>query len=51
MVAMVDDEVTVKRFQLDGQMVILKPENEQFAPIGVSPPKMLDRLSGLEYAS
>ena len=34
-VAMVDDEVTVKRFQLEGATVVLKPENEQFAPIMV----------------
>jgi repressor LexA len=32
-VAMVDDEVTVKRFQVDGKTVVLKPENEAFAPI------------------
>ena len=34
-VAMVEDEVTVKRFQVDGTTIILKPENEQFAPIRV----------------
>lgn len=34
-VAMVDDEVTVKRFQLDGKRVVLKPENEDFAPIRI----------------
>ena len=32
-VAMVDDEVTVKRFQMAGKTVVLKPENEDFAPI------------------
>jgi repressor LexA len=34
-VAMVEDDVTVKRFQLDGATVILKPENEAFAPIRI----------------
>lgn len=34
-VAMVDDEVTVKRFQLDDATIILKPENEAFAPIRI----------------
>ena len=35
MVAVVDDEVTVKRFRMDGKTVILKPENEDFAPITI----------------
>ena len=34
-VAMVEDEVTVKRFQLDGTTIVLQPENEQFAPIRI----------------
>ncbi len=34
-VAMVDDEVTVKRFQTDRKTVVLRPENEAFAPIRV----------------
>jgi repressor LexA len=34
-VAMVDDEVTVKRFQMDGQTIVLTPENEAFAPIRI----------------
>jgi repressor LexA len=34
-VAMVDDEVTVKRFQMDGQTIVLTPENEAFAPIKI----------------
>ena len=34
-VAMVDDEVTVKRFQMDGKAVVLTPENETFAPIKI----------------
>ena len=34
-VAMVDDEVTVKRFQMDGKRVILTPENEDFTPIRI----------------
>jgi repressor LexA len=32
-VALVEDEVTVKRFRVDGKTVVLKPENEVFAPI------------------
>lgn len=34
-VAMVDDEVTIKRFQVKGKVVVLKPENERFAPIPI----------------
>ena len=34
-VAMVEDEVTVKRFQMDGKGVVLKPENEAFGPIRI----------------
>lgn len=34
-VAMVDDEVTVKRFQIDGKSIILQPENQEFSPIKV----------------
>ncbi len=34
-VAMVDDEVTVKRFQTDRKTVVLRPENEDFPPIRV----------------
>lgn len=34
-VAMVDDEVTVKRFQVDGRTIVLMPENERFAPIRI----------------
>ncbi len=34
-VAMIEDEVTIKRFQLEGATVILQPENEQFAPIRI----------------
>ncbi len=34
-VAMVDDEVTVKRFQTDRKTVVLRPENEDFAPIRI----------------
>ncbi len=33
--AMVDDEVTIKRFQMDRKTVVLKPENEAFAPITI----------------
>jgi len=35
-VAMVEDEVTVKRFQLKGTTVVLTPENEAFAPIKIA---------------
>lgn len=38
-VAMVDDEVTVKRFQMDAKKVIFKPENEAFAPIRIGKEK------------
>ena len=38
-VAMVDDEVTIKRFQVDGKAVVLKPENEDFAPIAIGKEK------------
>lgn len=34
-VALLDDEVTVKRFQLDGETVVLQPANETFAPVRV----------------
>ena len=34
-VAMVDDEVTVKRFQMNGKAIILMPENEDFATITI----------------
>ena len=34
-VAMVEDEVTVKRFQTDRKTVVLRPENEDFPPIRV----------------
>lgn len=36
-VAMIEDEVTVKRFQLEGTTVVLRPENEAFAPIRITP--------------
>jgi repressor LexA len=32
-VALVEDEVTVKRFQVDRGTIVLKPENQTFAPI------------------
>ena len=38
-VAMVDEEVTVKRFQMAGKTVVLKPENEDFAPIRIGKEK------------
>lgn len=36
-VAMVDGEATVKRFQRDGRRVVLKPEHPTMAPIVVDP--------------
>ncbi|MBI3779598.1 MAG: hypothetical protein HY278_00820, partial [candidate division NC10 bacterium] len=38
-VAMVDDEVTVKRFQTDAKRVVLTPENEDFTPIRIGKEK------------
>lgn len=35
-VAMVEDEVTVKRFQMDGKTVVLTPENDAFAPVRIA---------------
>ncbi|PTL35773.1 repressor LexA [Candidatus Methylomirabilis limnetica] len=35
-VAMVENEATVKRFQTDGTTVVLMPENEAFAPIRIT---------------
>lgn len=40
-VAMIDDEVTVKRFQMDRKTVVLTPENEAFAPIRIVPEQRL----------
>ncbi len=34
-VALLDDEVTVKRFQLNEETVVLQPANETFAPVRV----------------
>ena len=34
-VARIDDEVTVKRFQRSGFIVTLQPENEEFEPLEV----------------
>lgn len=45
-VAMVEDEVTVKRFQMDGTTVVLKPENEAFAPIRITPAEQRFRILG-----
>jgi repressor LexA len=35
-VAMIEDEVTVKRFQMDGTTIVLTPENEAFTPIRIT---------------
>ncbi len=44
--AMVDDEATVKRFQRDGDRVILKPEHPTMAPIEVDPHERHVRIVG-----
>ncbi|HWQ69030.1 MAG TPA: S24 family peptidase [Patescibacteria group bacterium] len=49
-VAMIEDEVTVKRFQLEGTTVVLTPENEAFAPIPIAPERrfqILGRVIGV----
>lgn len=45
-VAMVDGEATVKRFQRDGRRVILKPEHPTMAPIVVDPAQHEVRILG-----
>jgi len=35
-VAMIEDEVTIKRFQMDGKTIVLTPENEAFTPIRIA---------------
>ena len=36
-VARLDEEVTVKRWQNDGKSIQLLPENEEFSPIKIQP--------------
>ncbi len=38
-VARLDDEVTVKRWSRRGRDIVLTPENPDFAPIVVDPPR------------
>jgi repressor LexA len=45
-VAMVDAEATVKRFQRDGDRVVLKPEHPTMAPIVVDPRERHVRILG-----
>ena len=50
-VALLDDEATVKRFARDGERILLKPENRTMAPIVVAPRerslKILGKVVGL----
>ena len=45
-VALVDDEATVKRFLRDGDRVVLKPEHPTMAPIVVDPRERQVRILG-----
>lgn len=45
-VAMVDSEATVKRFQRDGQRIVLAPEHPTLAPIVVDPRERDVRILG-----
>jgi repressor LexA len=45
-VAMIDSEATVKRFQRDGDRVVLKPEHPTMAPIVVDPRERHVRILG-----
>lgn len=45
-VALIDDEATVKRLKNDGGKIILMPENEDFDPIIPDNPKMLGKVIG-----
>lgn len=46
-VARVEDEVTVKRFQRKGRQVYLLPENPEFAPIHVDPKRQQLVIEGI----
>ncbi|RUO63008.1 transcriptional repressor LexA [Pseudidiomarina insulisalsae] len=46
-VARVEDEVTVKRFERKGSMVLLHPENEEFSPIQVDLAHQYFTIEGL----
>jgi repressor LexA len=45
-VALVDDEATVKRYQRDGDRVVLKPEHPTMRPIVVDPSQQQVRILG-----
>jgi len=45
-VAVIDEEATVKRYYQDGNQVRLMPENEAYAPILVSPEAASFRIAG-----
>jgi repressor LexA len=45
-VALVDDEATVKRFQRDGDRIVLKPEHPAMRPIVVDPRQQPVRILG-----
>jgi repressor LexA len=45
-VALVDDEATVKRYQRDGERVVLKPEHPTMRPIVVDPSRQQVRILG-----
>lgn len=40
-VALVDDEATVKRLKYEGRYVVLKPENEDFSPLKLEPESLI----------
>lgn len=46
-VARVEDDVTVKRFERKGNMILLHPENEEFSPIQVDLTQQYFTIEGL----
>lgn len=46
-VARVDDDVTVKRFERKGNLILLHPENPEFSPIQVDLTQQLFAIEGL----
>lgn len=46
-VARVDEDVTVKRFERKGNLILLHPENEEFAPIQVDLTQQFFTIEGL----
>lgn len=46
-VARVDEDVTVKRFERKGKMIILHPENDEFSPIQVDLTQQFFTIEGL----